>query len=56
MSYNDNPLRKDHTMFDHKVNLTATALVTAATGVSLLVVFYAIDGVAYLMNRHHSSN
>ena len=43
-------------MFDHKVNLTATALVTAATGVSLLVVFYTIDVVAYLMNKRSNSN
>ena len=43
-------------MFDHKVNLTATALVTAATGVSLLVVYYTIDGVAYLLNKHSNSN
>ena len=43
-------------MFDHKGNLTATALVTAATGLSLLVVYYTIDGVAYLIGKHFDSN
>lgn len=56
MSYNDNPLRKDHTMFDHKGNLTATALVSAATGISLLVASYTIDVVAYLLDKHFNSN
>ena len=43
-------------MFDHKGNLTDIALVTAATGISLLVVYYTIDGVAYLMNKRSNSN
>ena len=43
-------------MFDHKGNLSATALVTAATGLCLLVAFYTIDGVSYLMDKHSNSN
>ena len=43
-------------MFDHKGNLVATALGTAATGLYLLVACYTIDGVFYLMDKHSNSN